>query len=1138
MEICNQLAMLQTAASKSAAATSLSVLQQVAKDPSGMRTLEGFENDTAAAAVSSGIVQRLALKLPYPKQSGDNLWEVDTGGRGAEYLPSWIEQAAKTNRPALQALISNLRGFGTTTVDDKLLALAEHAFQRPQEPLLEAQEDEDVIHIGDAAIDAQRVDYINSRSYLTEGEGTVLAHAWGVDASIYEQPVPTEPFIRRIIRYGEGNAHRGILLFVNSNHYIVIEPTGGDRFDFRDQEGNKFKRGAMQTVADGNCLIDGLFIVRNKKNALAKDMKTARRTISSGMSDEAIIQILTMVVHDVSTGDRPAQIGAAVTAVLAGDPLLMERERAAKDARRPKKPPSSPDHSHTEPRSDSRDAVSGDPVIGLEGISYLGPTKGVEEGSEAIHRGVVEIETVKGVPYVRLYSAVAAAADFTSSDAETGVGDSAFKDVQQDAASGKIIISTGANGMMWTSGGRVLRQMKWAEKYIAEHQARAASETEKAEALELELIRARASSDDEKIDELAPLIDAARKQAAISASINNPLIRSFLIPLSVFNDISKRAISEAQATDEGFEDRTFNVDRHAEPNQFGVKGGDLDLLREHALPQSLITHAYDPEATRAQTEGASKETTAGEIRDAAELRARMGVPDREVFEPGNKGSKPEKYSVWIEGAGFIDRKHTGPKANQLNMYYVTWLQVMEGRKDPGPHPLLAENKKKIPFESRSKMLDDFLAANGLRKPEAAYDFMHNVVAPWATQAMLEHTMAEDYDTMDKDENVKAPEESGFGTNAFAQNREEAAERRKAQQATGQRIDEIFRAGGSPVDMLDFLIGEVPELKPFFTKISAKSEQYEFYEHAQMVLGQFMKIATTDEHRVISRTAMAKMILFHDIEKTNSKAQFGKDPEGEHRLTVEMMRNYRDLWSEESEFKAIEAIVSGDPFGEYMKGKYEKEEAFVEIIHAARKAGLDMKDYRAFFLEFHQFYQSDFSSYSSRSQYRTRPDKSAPLGKAETKRGKKQFDDFFVGADDDSFKPAAKREHLEYNPEGALAGRFTALDAMFTDEDTITGNILKLDQALAPRGSGISTFAIEKAKRRKTNQTANLKVFQAAVQTFLKKYLTEENKVEVAKAMGLHPEALANMRENPKKIKTKQIERYTRILGKLGFERPE
>ena len=127
-----------------------------------------------------------------------------------------------------------------------------------------------------------------------------------------------------------------------------------------------------------------------------------------------------------------------------------------------------------------------------------------------------------------------------------------------------------------------------------------------------------------------------------------------------------------------------------------------------------------------------------------------------------------------------------------------------------------------------------------------------------------------------------------------------------------------------------------------------------------------------------------MTLFHEIEKWNSKEQYGH--EGEHKLTVDEMRSYKELWKNQKEAKIAEALVNSDPFGEYMKGKISNKDAYVIITKMAKDLGFKPSQYHQFFKEYHQFFQADFSSYTDTVGYKA-------MDGSEHK-GKPVFNNFF------------------------------------------------------------------------------------------------------------------------------------------------
>lgn len=406
--------------------------------------------------------------------------------------------------------------------------------------------------------------------------------------------------------------------------------------------------------------------------------------------------------------------------------------------------------------------------------------------------------------------------------------------------------------------------------------------------------------------------------------------------------------------------------------------------------------------------------------------------------------KPVTKSPWVKGGDFQDRKQLAPIADDLNMHYVTWRQLQQGGAEPPADPLLSASRAKLPWEVRKKRLEEFLKAEGVEKADEP-KFMETVVAPWATQGMIEHVIASDYERIDKDEDVLLSSESSFDTNAFAEQREKLPARRKMLEAVGRKIDEMVAAKKTPKEIIDALLAAVPELQGRFEKVSAKSEDYALYDHAQMVLGQFRKLAGPGKP-LYDEAMLTKLILFHDIEKTNSKAQYGSDPVGEQKLTVDEIRKYGGLWKDAGEVRATVGIVGGDPFGQYMKKQIDRDQAFMAIVAAAREAGVGFDDYVRFFHEHHRFYQADFSSYTSASSYTTK--------EGEPKHGKGgAFDKLFAWDGQQLALHSSGR--FRYAPAGEA--HYLELEAMFAGMDTVTGHLLRLDPGLT------SLVKVEKAK---------------------------------------------------------------------------
>lgn len=244
------------------------------------------------------------------------------------------------------------------------------------------------------------------------------------------------------------------------------------------------------------------------------------------------------------------------------------------------------------------------PVIGHARFVYITPSnikkKNHFDGeNNVIHRGIAEQEFFNGQPATRIYVTVFSAAEV---DAQ---GKTTFKDIHQDKD--KIVrIYPGGAPILWVNGGDPLRALKWYEKYKAQD-----------------------------------------KNA-------KPLIRSFALPTHCFNTISKNAILEQDAGKTNKHERSFNVDRHYAPNQFGIRGNDLKMLQEKALQGSLITYTdnvhYAPPCS-------------GEIKTVNSLRERLGVPLITI------------QGIWVdqENGSFVKKDKFGGNADELMNIYGIWM---------------------------------------------------------------------------------------------------------------------------------------------------------------------------------------------------------------------------------------------------------------------------------------------------------------------------------------------------------------------------------------------------------------------------------------------------------------------------------
>lgn len=215
---------------------------------------------------------------------------------------------------------------------------------------------------------------------------------------------------------------------------------------------------------------------------------------------------------------------------------------------------------------------SHDHQVGGPGWAYIGPNKTGQNDEHVMNRGIAEIVMIGDVPHTPIYMAVYA--DALTSDKPN------FKDFGQDE-DGRVLIHTGNSdksdeSTLWVSMGRPLRQVKWLENYSRQGQEKGHN--------------------------------------------NQPLIRSFLLPLHIANQIGADTITEHNSKGQ---DRDLNVDKHYEANQYGiVKAESLELMREYALPGSLKTYTNGPLD--------KVPPSWGQVEAVTDLKTRLGVPLQEI----------------------------------------------------------------------------------------------------------------------------------------------------------------------------------------------------------------------------------------------------------------------------------------------------------------------------------------------------------------------------------------------------------------------------------------------------------------------------------------------------------------------------
>jgi hypothetical protein len=299
----------------------------------------------------------------------------------------------------------------------------------------------------------------------------------------------------------------------------------------------------------------------------------------------------------------------------------------------------------------------GQSQIGGTSYSYLGPAfktldnfyvdknSGARIGDKSINRNITEQDFVDGRAVVRMYTAVF----------QEELGD-AYKDVHQDPKT-KIIVFKGT-GTFWVSGGQPLRALKWLEKY----------------------------------------------KYSVDKNSNKPgrpIIRSFQLPAVIYHRISAGA--EPEPNGPNHLTSSINVDVHAASDQWGVRGPDLEMMKNEALPGSLISYADDLSYITP--------SFAGQVLLADVLRNRLAVPldmarEAEVFLTRERfdGGKPVN-------AEFQDRHSFEGIADNLMCIYGVWT---------GNEHFISGNWKKMPASSRLDRMRKELTKHGVQIDDALW----------------------------------------------------------------------------------------------------------------------------------------------------------------------------------------------------------------------------------------------------------------------------------------------------------------------------------------------------------------------------------------------------------------------------------
>lgn len=176
-------------------------------------------------------------------------------------------------------------------------------------------------------VQAFRGDYVRSKTYLQESEGALIAEELGLSVQVYTEDVPGAA--HPTWQYGDGG-RSGVLLYVNNNHYRILhEVTEVAETQVLGSDGRRFRNG-QRTVADGNCLIDGLLMLAGKAHG-PDEIADMRGLLQEEVTDAQISQMFEGIVGGMLDGEFPDGLGPETMKLLRREPVLWpeyERMRA------------------------------------------------------------------------------------------------------------------------------------------------------------------------------------------------------------------------------------------------------------------------------------------------------------------------------------------------------------------------------------------------------------------------------------------------------------------------------------------------------------------------------------------------------------------------------------------------------------------------------------------------------------------------------------------------------------------------------------------------------------------------------------------------------------------------------------------
>lgn len=572
-----------------------------------------------------------AMKIPLKHPFTDDIWEFDTADHGSNII-GWIDESVKTRPQEVRRLISELlKKKGGGEFENHIIRYADFKLKNSAANTIAPNGD---IQIDGKLINAYREDYLTN-AYLNEGDGAFIANLMRIRVTVYVD-YGLHGFVP-VITYGNGSTVVHIL-HTGGNHYQALQAnrTGG------------FMRSPTRSRSDGNCLIDSIYIACTGSSAPENYILGMRQMLALYMSNERIENTLTTIIQDIRTGGVVPGLGPNTQAILTQD-MTLKKEHDLSVSKR-----SGLSGIDRGKESKSQNELAPQSYYRYSRAFFdAGAKRPDEDKKRMINVGEAEIEiiNIKGeeVPCVRLYRINSAPSKLTSGGVGHGdaISDSIRNEIQQDS-DGNIIISTGKtkaeehDKTIYISVGRPDRALKWLYKYKAQKGEEA-----------------------------------------------NPIVRSFLVPLEIVSIILEETIfqleHEKKTNYNGFSE---NSDYDAAPNQLGITTKHIPLLRQFAVPNSLVSYPLNigSDAFRGKENG--------RVAPLEELAQKIGI---------NNINHGLFNDAWISGKEFKSGKDDEGYAEKMSFicYFFTALYAKKISYEKVDGKKLGELKKAVSILSKA-----------------------------------------------------------------------------------------------------------------------------------------------------------------------------------------------------------------------------------------------------------------------------------------------------------------------------------------------------------------------------------------------------------------------------------------------------